>query len=64
MLAISGGSSICKNAMQTVCLPWTNSFFVFLFYVSNGMPLKVIVESSLLSKSEPLAPNIDKGVGG
>ena len=55
-----------NNATTTaVCLPWTNSFFcIFMFCVSTSMSsLKGMVESSILSKDEPLTPNIDKVVG-
>ena len=45
----------------TICLPWTNNIFcILIFHVSNGMSLKGMIESSLLSKDAPLTPNIDK----
>ena len=49
------------DLIATVCLPWTN-IFIFAFYVLIGMLLKGMVESSLLSKYEPLTPNIDRVV--
>ena len=49
------------QAKATVCLPWTNNFFVFsLFYVLIGVLLQGMVESCLLSKDELLTPNIDE----
>ena len=43
----------------TVCLPWTNIFLCFHFYVLFGVLLEGMVDSSLLSKDELLTPNID-----
>ena len=44
----------------TVCLGSTNIFFsIFICYAWFGMVSKGMVESFLLSKDEPLTPNID-----
>ena len=49
------------GAKSTVCLGSGNIFFVFSFIcVTKGAQLKGVAESSLLSKNEPLTPNIDK----
>ena len=39
--------------------PWTNSFCIFIVYVLTVMLLKGMGEGFLLSKDEPLTPNID-----
>ena len=41
------------------CLPWTNFFCIFIFYVLTVVLLKGMGESFLLSEDEPLTPNID-----
>ena len=55
--------SVQGAMINTICLSWTDNFLYFHFYVLNGMSLKGMVESSLLSKDEALAPNIYKVVG-
>ena len=45
--------------LSTVCLPWTNIFLYFHFYVLIVVLLKDMGETFLLSKDEPLTPNID-----
>ena len=43
------------------CLFALNNIFpIFIFYAWFGMLLKGMVQSSLLSKDEPLISNIDK----
>ena len=49
----------CCGGTRTVCLPWTNIFYFFHFYVLTVVLLKGMGESFLLSKDEPLTPNID-----
>ena len=50
-------------AFTTVRLGWTKfGFFYFQCYVSIGMLLKGLVESSLLFEGEPITPNIDKAM--
>ena len=44
-----------------VCLGSRNIFIcIFNFYVASGVQLKGMIESFLLSKDEPLTPNIDE----
>ena len=53
---------MCKkdDVHATVRLGWTKLFFsIFMFYAGFGMVLKGMGESFLLSKDEPLTPNID-----
>lgn len=48
------------TVLNTVCLGSRNIFFcIFIFYVSSGVELKGMVESSLLSEDEPLNRDID-----
>ena len=48
-----------NTTAATVCLPWTNIFLYFQFYVLAVLLLKGMGDSFLLSKDEPLTPNID-----
>ena len=48
------------DSMHTDCLTWTNIFCIVIFYVSIVVLLKGMGESFLLSKDEPLTPNIDR----
>ena len=43
----------------TVCLPWTDIFLYFHFYVLSGVLLEGMLDSSLLSKDEFLTLDID-----
>ena len=46
---------------STYCLFVVKIFFVFLYvYDTSGVYLKGVAESSVLSKDEPLTPNIDE----
>ena len=51
--------SVSFSFTVTVCLGSTNIFFFFQFYACFGILSKGMVESFLLSKDEPLTPNID-----
>ena len=54
------GKKSCYPYQHTVCLGSTYYFFpIFIFYALFGMLSKGMGESFLLSKYEPLTPNID-----
>ena len=46
--------------LGTVCFRSRCFFCIFSFHVTSGVYLKGMIESSLLSKDEPLNPNIDE----
>ena len=56
--------SMPKNGFKklcTVCLgSKINIFLIFNFHATCGVLLKDMIESSLLSKDEPITPNIDE----
>ena len=59
-----GFLSFSLGMFLTVCLPWTNTFLYFRFYVLTVALLKGMGERFLLSKDESLTPNIDKVMEG
>ena len=58
-----GYDFVVRFDLSNVGLPWTNIFLYSHFYVLIDVLLEGMVESSLLSKDEPLPPNIDKVTG-
>ena len=52
---------IFYGTILTVCLGSKNIIFLYFdVYVTSGVSLKGVAESSLLSKDEPLTPKIDE----
>ena len=54
--------TFCRAWKIKILSVWGQVIFFgfFIFPVSRGVQLKGVAESSLLSKDEPLTPNIDK----
>ena len=62
-MIVDGKRNVSRLSECDVLSVWGEQNIIFFninFYVSIGMLLKGMVESSLLFEDEPLTPNIDK----